>query len=116
MSEQDKCPFCGADFYAKAGGVQRWPCHGWTCGAVRFPSGNFDRRERCYEREIAALKAENARLETENERLVAVCSHAGYGDYAKRVQAGEDMFPNKNFLAGVPVTVHFRSKGEAGHE
>ena len=58
------CKFCGAELYA-------FPCQNdettyWRCGTDHTDERGFERSWSCYEKELAASKAEVERLRTEN--------------------------------------------------
>ena len=63
------CKFCGAELYA-------FPCQNdettyWRCGTDHTDERGFERSWSCYEKELAASKAEVARLQKE---LDATCN------------------------------------------
>jgi hypothetical protein len=66
MTEQERCPKCGAEAeYTSQIGATRYECL-----SVRHPTGNFSQSEDCYLAEATAtLRARVAELEAENAKL-----------------------------------------------
>ncbi len=63
------CPFCGAENWTEGGVIL--DC-AWACGSYRMPEGIFCRRNACYERELAALRARLKTAEGDND--LSACS------------------------------------------
>lgn len=58
MSEQDKCPQCGAEFDMEFAGL----CITWMCGTTRYRNGNVFEGNECLRRQLDRAQAENERL------------------------------------------------------
>lgn len=70
MTEQEKCPYCGAEawHYLADGTV------GYRCWTSRLANGRIERSYTCRDNELATLRAENERLTANcNEILCAGC-------------------------------------------
>ena len=73
MNDDKNCPFCGADM-AKYYPF-RFACG--TCCNLQI-EGGYARGGRCYQSELAQIKAERDRLRRYNDKLPTYCAYCGY--------------------------------------